>query len=129
MITDAVRKEQVKRALDAHDPAREATIQMMWKNQSKVFPLVRLGLEYLLLNPRSHRIRAQLESDMQTDLIRDDPFSDEAQEALARILRETEGFARLKTNLAEEGQRDAGIVTSAGILVNANTRAVALREL
>jgi hypothetical protein len=62
-------------------------------------------------------------------LIRDDPFSDEAQALLAEILRATEGFEQLKTNLAEEGQRDHGIMTSAGVLVNANTRAVALRDI
>jgi hypothetical protein len=83
----------------------------------------------MLLNPRSHRIRAQLESDSQAQLIRDDPFSDASQEAIARIIKNTEGFDRLRTNLGEEGQRDHGIATSAGVLVNANTRAVALREL
>jgi hypothetical protein len=129
LITDAVRRAQIERALDAHDPGREATVQMIWRSHSRVFPLVRIGLEYVLLNPRSHRIRAQLESDEQASLIRNDPFCDEAQEAIARILRATEGFARLKTNLREEGQRDSGIATHAGVLVNANTRAVALRDL
>jgi hypothetical protein len=129
LITQAVRGQQIRSALDAHDAAREPTIQMVWKGQARIFPQVRLGLEYPLLNPRSHRIRAQLESDEQAELIRNDPFSDEGQQAIARLLRETEGFERLKTNLGEEGQRDPGIMTSAGVLVNANTRAVALRDL
>lgn len=128
-ITEAVRKEQIRRALEAHDSSRDGTVQLLWRGQSRVFPLVRLGLEFVLLNPRSHRIRAQLESDEQATLIQDDPFDDAAQEAIARLLRATEGFTRLKTNLEEEGQRDPGIISSAGVLVNANTRTVALRDL
>jgi hypothetical protein len=128
-VTDAVRKEQIRRTLEAHDANREANVQMSWRSQNRVFPLVRVGLEYVLLNPRSHRIRAQLESDPQAELIRDNPFTDAAQEAIARIIRSTEGFERLKTNLDEEGQRDHGIATSAGVLVNANTRAVGLRDI
>jgi hypothetical protein len=45
------------------------------------------------------------------------------------VLRETEGFERLKVNLAEEDQREAGVVTRAGLLVNGNTRAAALRDI
>src|SRR5690242_7734551 len=116
-VTEAVRKEQIKRALEAHEPTRDATIQISWRNQPRNFPLVRVGLDYVLLNPHSHRIRAQLESDAEAQLIRDEPFSDDAQRAIARIIQETEGYDRLKTNLGEEGQRDYGIATSAGVLV------------
>lgn len=128
-ITDAVRKEQIAKALEAHDPTREPSPRVQWKGHARTFPQIRLGLEYVLLNPHSHRIRAQLESDEHAQTIKDNPFTDEAQDHIARLLRETEGFPRLKQNIDQEGQLDYGIVTAAGVLVNANTRAVALRDL
>ena len=47
----------------------------------------------------------------------------------AFIAERTEGFEDLKANLGEVGQNDVGVVTRRGVLVNANTRAVALRDL
>jgi ribosomal protein L13E len=58
-----------------------------------------------------------------------DPDGDTAQAAIAELLRATPGFEPLKQNLYDEEQREPGIITRQGRLVNANTRAVALREL
>jgi len=128
-VTENVRREQIRKALEAHDPTKDASADEQWKGNERPFPIIRLGLEYVVLNPRSHRIQAQLESAENRDEIRADPWSDASQEALADLLRATEGFERLRVNLSEEPQRDYGIITAAGMLVNANTRAVALRDL
>jgi hypothetical protein len=83
-----------------------------------MFPVVSVELDIALLNHRSHRIRAQLESNKNArEAINSDPFSDEAQDAIASILRETGGFDDLKTNLGEEGQQQPGVVTRAGGLL------------
>ena len=58
-----------------------------------------------------------------------DPFSEAAQLTIAQILRDTLEFGKLRDNLNELGQLDPGIVTHSGVLVNGNTRAVALKEL
>jgi hypothetical protein len=54
---------------------------------------------------------------------------DEAQALIAEILRNTEQFDDLKSNLKDVGQTDPGVVSHTGLLVNANTRCVALRDL
>ena len=45
-----------------------------------------------------------------------------------RKARTAEEFAALKDSLFREGQTDPGVMTHEGVLVNANTRAVAMRE-
>ena len=100
-----------------------------WQNARRSLPVINLALDSVLLNPKSHRIRAQIESHPQADVVRDDPFSASAQQTIETILAETVGFGALVDNLRESGQLESGIVTHAGVLVNANTRAVALREI
>ncbi len=102
---------------------------MPWRGSSELMPVVELPLELVLLNPRSHRIRAQLESHQQADVVARDPWSAKAQAIIAGILRElSENFEDLKRNLQEEGQLEAGMMSRFGLLVNANRRAVALRD-
>lgn len=91
--------------------------------------VVEVPLDHVLLNHRSHRIRSELESLPDRDVIARDPQSEEAQALLSAILAATPGFEDLRANLREEGQRDAGVVTADGVLINANTRCVALRQL
>lgn len=128
-ITEEARRERIEAAVNAHDPATEESVRIHWRGEDRIFPVVSLGLDSVVLNPNSHRIQAQLES-LDTDgLVRDDPFSDEAQELIASILREeVEGFEDLRNNLAEDRQKSPGVITRVGLLVNANRRTVALRD-
>ena len=88
-----------------------------------------MPVDAVLFNPRSHRIKSQLESHPKQRLVASDPYSREAQGVIHEILSLTEGFELLKANLSEYGQRDPGVVTRDGLLVNANTRLAALRDL
>ncbi len=125
-ITEAARRARIRTALEApHD----GTHRLTWRGDQRDFPVIRLNLDGVLLNPRSHRIRAQLESHPKKKLIEQDPWSDAAQTLIAETLERTEGFGELEANLAGVAQRDPGVITSAGVLVNANRRAVALRRL
>jgi len=128
VMSEEARRRRIEEALSAH-PADEERISLPWQNTAKVFQVVRISLDAIVLNPHSHRIRSQLESHPSRQLVDDSPYSEEAQDILAEILRSLEGFEELKTNLREEGQRDAGVISCAGLLVNANRRAVALRDL
>jgi len=111
-------------------PSDHERRRVSWRGTQARLPIVRIELDATVLNPRSHRIRAQLESDPALkEAVERDPDGLEAQEAIAKLLRETPGFDALKQNLHDDKQREPGIVTDTGRLVNANTRAVALRDL
>lgn len=128
-VTEEARAERVTAALEARDPDVDGSLRLPWHDEVRGFPVVELELDAVVLNPNSHRIQAQLESHPQAELIRSDPFTDEAQELIAEILREQiPGFEDLRDNLAEDTQRQPGVVTPVGLLVNANRRAVALRD-
>lgn len=135
-MTQEAREQRIKDALEAY--AQEETperIPLPFRDQAgKTFPVVSLPLDVVLLNPRSHRIKAHLESHPDREEVLKDPYSDRAQAVIAQVLRVAgergeENFELLKKDLEEIGQRDAGVITHAGVLINANTRAVALREL
>lgn len=129
-LSEADRSVRIQAALAAHDRQQDDTLRLPWRSGIRQFPVIDLELDALLLNPRSHRIRAQLESRDEAEVVRREPWSAEAQAIIAEILRELgENFDELKTNLAEEGQQQHGVITPWGLLVNANRRAVALRDL
>jgi hypothetical protein len=127
-ITEEARREMIQRALEAHDTG-DAVHDVYWRGEMVTRPVVQLPIDALLLNPNSHRIRSQLESHEQRLVVARDPYSAEAQNIIADILRGSEFYDELVQSLAQEGQRDYGVVTGDGVLVNANTRAVALRQL
>jgi len=128
IISEEARRTRIEEALRAL-PRDSERIPVPWQDTMKTFPVIKISLDSVLLNPRSHRIRSQLESHPHRQLVLESPFSEESQEVITAVLRETEGFERLKINLTEEDQREAGVVTRAGLLVNGNTRAAALRDI
>jgi hypothetical protein len=121
----------VKAATHAVKMGQGASQPIKWKGGELVLPVASIDLDLVLLNPHSHRISAQLQS---LDVVRqktvsDDPFGDEAQRIITSILHDTIGFDRIKNALDRDGQQEPGVLTTAGVLINANTRAVALRQL
>lgn len=107
----------------------EETYPVQFRNVRHPLPVILISLDNVLLNARSHRIRAQIESHPWREKLASDPYSVESQQFIEEILRETPGFGALLNDLEEKGQIDTGIITHLGVLVNANTRAVALRQL
>ncbi|MGH9117134.1 MAG: hypothetical protein ACRD0A_04435 [Acidimicrobiales bacterium] len=92
--------------------------------------VVEVDVDAVLLNPHSHRIRSLLESLPDGGAsIGQNPFSAESQAQIGDLLRSTDGFANIRNALERDGQLHPGVITRAGVLVNANTRAVALRDL
>ena len=135
IITTATRTTGIQEAVEAAKQALAnsggTAEELRWKGDKLVLPVATLDLDIVLLSPHSHRIKAQLQSLPQTeqDLVAADPYGSQAQDLIARLLRATPGFERIKNALENDGQLYAGVVTAAGVLVNANTRAVALRDL
>lgn len=134
-ITKAARESAIQAAVEA---AKQASTdgtgtaeEIRWKTDKLVLPVASVALDMVLLSPHSHRIKAQLQSlpQAEQDVVVTDPYGTPAQETIARLLRETPGYERIKSAIANDGQLFAGVLTTGGVLVNANTRAVALREL
>jgi hypothetical protein len=126
------RREAIEKAMQAvAEPGtpKEAIPLPYKEGKGGPYTVITLPVDAVLFNPRSHRIKSQLESHPKQEVVRDDPYSDEAQQAIHEILRNTEDFDGLKANLSEYGQSDAGVVTRTGLLVNANRRLAALRDL
>lgn len=134
-ITTEARQHSISAAVQAAEQAAKTgngTAQAVrWKGSELVLPVASVDLDLVLLNPHSHRISAQLQSlpRSKQNVVASDPYGAEAQETITKLLRDTTGYERIKNALANDGQQDPGVLTTAGVLVNGNTRAVALREL
>lgn len=123
------RRELIAKALEAANKKADAErIRLPWRAGEHVATVVELPVAALVLNPKSHRIKAQLESSGHQTDIASDPFSLVSQSEIEDILRDSEQFKDLKQNLKDTGQLEPGVVTADGMLVNANTRCVALRD-
>jgi hypothetical protein len=134
-ITTQTRKDGIAAALEVAELAAQTgkgtAHAITWKGKELVLPVASVDLDLVLLNPHSHRISAQLQSlpPIDQETVRRDPHGDEAQTIIATLLQSTPGYDRIKNALANDGQQDPGVITTSGVLVNANTRAVALRHL
>ena len=91
--------------------------------------VISIDAHELLLNHRSHRVRSQLQDDPQWEELKHDPQGEAAQEIIAGHIREgQEYFEPLQQSLRRDGQKNPGIVTHDGVIINGNTRAVVIRE-
>ncbi|MFH9671314.1 hypothetical protein ACH4L5_03350 [Streptomyces sp. NPDC017405] len=114
------------------------TVTVDWNGQQIHVDVIDLPLNDLYLNPGTHRIRAQRSHRPDQDRNLDkDPFGEAGQDYLRSLLQAKPSdpdlrdpdFDKLKEDLDKFGQNEPGLVTHHGVLVNGNTRAVALREL
>ena len=117
-------------AASAQDPDRERS-RLVWKKESVLFDVIRLPLDMVVLNANSHRVKAQLESESaeRRKIVHDTPWSDEAQSIIAEIIERTQDFEDILAEMRDPGQREPGVVSRVGVLINANTRVVALRKI
>lgn len=131
MISDLVREANKQPPTEKH-PVEQ--IQGV-KGATVNCDVITIAADQLLLNPNSHRIKAQLSDDPQwvgsdgSPGLNVDPHSDNAQMLIADYIRKSEYYTALKQSLIVDEQRQNALVTHEGILINGNTRAVALREL
>jgi hypothetical protein len=132
-MTDESRKKQIEKALAARAEQPETdrpSHPLVWRNNvEKYMPVVDLPLDVPLLWADSHRIRAELEAP-EYEFVRKERTTEAAQETLHSLWRKAHRkFEKLKESLDVEGQTEPGVVTREGVLINGNTRLVALREL
>ncbi|MFJ2503577.1 transcriptional regulator [Microbacterium sp. NPDC087592] len=113
------------------------SIQIEWRGAPKSLPVITMPLALLYYNPDTHRIRAQRDFNQAgNEAITRDPWGNEAQQYLNYLLaaapndpsKGDPAFEKLRDDLETYGQKDAGIITPSGILINGNSRCAALRE-
>jgi hypothetical protein len=116
----------------------QSTLEVTWRGGQISLPTISMPLDHLRYNPETHRIKAQRDFDPAGDkAIRDRPWDSAAQDYLGRLLpglpidpsRIDPAFVKLQDDLKTYGQKDPGIITPDGILINGNSRCAALRGI
>ena len=129
---EKIRRKAIEDALTATqaDPDHDR-VRLPWEGGRPAFVKIRLSLDMVVLNPTSYRIQSQIESlpDDKQNIIKADPFGEDAQALIAQIIAETPGFEDVLAEMEDVGQEDPGVVMRSGVLINANTRVVALRKI
>ncbi|MBS0240144.1 MAG: hypothetical protein JSR89_17150 [Proteobacteria bacterium] len=137
--SDSIRSEIAKR-LDAVRgiPGAQETVRVEWREAALNLPVITMPLNSLRFNPETNRIRAQREFNLEKNKqLSENPWSTAAQSYLYELIKADPAhpanvdpeFENLKSSLRENGQEEPGIITADGVLVNGNTRCVALRDL
>lgn len=115
-----------------------AKITIDWRGEPRHLYVISMPVEMLYFNPDTHRIRAQRSLDARRNAaIEREPWGQEAQTYLHDLLRQRPAnpdqtdpdYTALMDELDDVGQREPGIVSPHGILVDGNTRAAALIDL
>lgn len=127
-------EERLKQAM-AEDGAK---VTVDWRGEQKHLYVISMPADMLYFNPDTHRVRAQKTLDPDRNRILDsEPWSEAAQTYLHDLLRQNPSnpaqtdpeFTTLMDELDDYGQKEPGIISPDGILVDGNTRCAALREL
>lgn len=130
-MTDASRQQHILQALRQHNEQQGGTRDTLRVplRGYRVLEVVEVPLNLPALNADSFRIAPLLEDHPRAHEVRRDPYSPEAQEIVAGLVRKAHRHAdELKESLID-GQDQPGVITRNGKLINANTRCVLLREL
>lgn len=115
-----------------------AKVTIDWRGEPRHLYVISVPVNMLYFNPDTHRIRAQRTLDPERDrAIEENPWGQVAQDYLHDLLRQRPSnpdqtdpdYIALMDELDDVGQREPGIVTPHGILVDGNTRAAALIDL
>lgn len=115
-----------------------AKVTVEWRGEQKHLHVISMPVDMLYYNPDTHRIRAQRTLDPDRNrVLEEDPWGEAAQNYLYDLLRRSPSnpdktdpdFTALKDELDDFGQREPGIISPDGILVDGNTRCAALRDL
>lgn len=123
-------------AVRAEGGVRE-TLQVEWREAPKSLPVITMPLSQLVYNPETHRVKAQRDYQADGDkAITSDPWGSQAQQYLDYLLsalpndpsKLDPSFEKLRDDLKTYGQKEPGIITPSGILINGNSRCAALRR-
>ncbi|MEW2807273.1 transcriptional regulator [Streptomyces massasporeus] len=126
--------ERLKQAM-AEDGAK---VTVEWRGEQKHLHVISMPVDMLYFNPDTHRIRAQRTLEPERNrVLEEEPWSEAGQTYLHDLLRcrpsnpnQTDpDYLALQDELDDMGQREPGIISQDGILVDGNTRCAALKDL
>jgi hypothetical protein len=115
-----------------------AKVTVEWRGEQKHLHVISMPTAMLYFNPDTHRIRAQRSLDSERNrILSEHPWSEEGQDYLRYLLTRSPGnpdqtdpdYTALTEELKVFGQKEPGIISPLGILVDGNTRCAALRDL
>ena len=124
------RVNMIKRELEEHKRTNShATYPINFRGDKQYLPVVKIKPEWLVLNHKNNRISAQLVDHPKRAQVESNPTLAESQDIIVSLLAETDKFNELKDQLETLGQREPGLITREGLLVNGNTRVAAMKKL
>lgn len=130
MLAQDLRIKKIKKELDEKlTSGDKGAYAVLFRGEKKYLPIIKIDPRDLILNHKNNRLHGQLEDHPQKAIVLSDPACDKAQIILHKLLTETAEYSKLKDQLKQLGQREPGLITREGLLVNGNTRVAALREL
>ncbi|MEU7028681.1 transcriptional regulator [Streptomyces sp. NPDC046275] len=115
-----------------------AKVTVEWRGEQKHLNVISMPVDLLYFNPDTHRIRAQRTLEPERNrILQEEPWGEAAQIYLHDLLRcrpsnpeQTDpDYSALMDELDDVGQKEPGIISPHGILVDGNTRCAALRDL
>ncbi|MEU1895574.1 ParB/RepB/Spo0J family partition protein [Streptomyces pristinaespiralis] len=127
-------RERLKAAMDEQG----AKITVEWRGEQKHLHVISMPVDMLYFNPDTHRIRAQRTLEPERNrILEEEPWGEAAQNYLYDLLRRSPSnpnqtdpdYTALQDELDDFGQKEPGIISPLGILVDGNTRCAALRDL
>lgn len=119
----------IEAALQDFDEKNGLKRQVKLRGQEITVRVISVDPGLLLLNPDNFRIHSQLIDSPLKKEVTSDPTSEKSQKIISDLLSSTKDFKKLTDQLKEFGQQEPGLISWDGLLVNGNTRAVALRKL
>lgn len=131
-------RSMVEERLEQAMKDNSAKVTVDWRGEQKYLYVISMPVDALYFNPDTHRIRAQRTLDPERNRVLDEePWGEPAQDYLHYLLSRRPSnptqvdpdFTVLKDELDDFGQKEPGIISPNGILVDGNTRAAALREI
>jgi len=131
-MTDAGRAKQITTALAEYEAQHgpKETLMVPLRTGNKALPVITLPLDLPVLNAKSFRIAPELADHSQAGAVVADPFSASSQRVVAELVVKAHRHTiDLKDSLKQDGQDNPGVITREGVLINANTRCVLMREL
>lgn len=129
-MTEASRRQQVQMTLAEHEKKKDAERRpFQLRGGEETLPVVTVPLSMPLLNAKSFRIAPALLDHDAADMVHADPESPDAQRIVAELVIKAHSQAADLKDSLRGGQDEPGVITRSGILINANTRCVLMREL
>jgi hypothetical protein len=127
-VNRETRLERINKALEKPEYDKPYSIAGS-KSSLKV---IQIDLSVPLLSHTTMRVAPNLEELSEWTTLREQPDSPEAQELIKQCVingGDRDEYDKLKDQLREQGQNEPGVMTHEGVLIQGNTRLIALREM